>query len=342
MNDRPRSGQLVSWAPGWLAAACGLLLLAGCQSGPDGSKGWTLKNPFKSKDSDSENQVARSDAGAAKEAKESKERKQEKTKDDGSPDFTQEMSRARNLERSGKYGEARIAYERLITRFPERYEPYHRLAVVADRQKRFTEAQALYTQAIRMNPKNPDLFNDLGYCLFLQGQLDKAEAAMFKAIGLAPSNPRYRNNLGMVYGHQGRYDEALAQFRRGGSEADAYYNLAFVLAARDDVEGAKNCFRMALRADPTYDQARRALQSFTRAAQDPQGAMDSSPVVENGIRWVPYVEGNESAKDYDAQPASHTTTSAGRVVPSTRPETQADLRRAREGLADRLRQGRTE
>jgi Flp pilus assembly protein TadD len=163
--------------------------------------------------------------------------------------FDDAMGRALDLEHSGKYAEAKTAYRRLIDRFPERCEPYHRLGMIADREKRPLEAQTLYRRAIGLNPTCADLYNDLGYCLFLQGRLPEAEVELHKAVELAPDNPRYHNNLGLVYGYQRRREDALAQFRRGGTEADALYNLAFVLAAGDDRQGAKDHYRLAQEAD---------------------------------------------------------------------------------------------
>jgi Flp pilus assembly protein TadD len=329
-----------------LPAAFGLLLLSGCKSGFGGDDGFSWKNPFtSSKSEDSEREVAKKEPAKKKEVA--------KKDDTASPAFAEDTSRARNLEKAGKYEEARTVYQRLIVKYPERYEPYHRLAVVADRQKRFLEAQGLYAEAIRLNPKNPDLFNDLGYCQFLQGRLDKAEASLLKAVSLAPSNPKYRNNLGMVYGHQGRYDEALAQFRRAGSESDAYYNLAFVKAAKDDVEGAKECFNLALAADPTFEPARRALASFRKADENPVAAMESGPSMENGTYWVPYNEdGEDKSKTQTASlntPSTDETSSpdsrTAKATTATKPmrtTSQSQLRRAREDATSRLQQGYSE
>lgn len=201
----------------------------------------------------------------------------------------QQLTKARNFERSSKLDEAREVYEQLIVARPDRYEPFHRLAVVADRQRRHAEAQELYGRAIDLNPTEAELFNDLGYCFFLQGQLDKAASALTKAVALAPGEGRYQNNLGLVWGQMGRLDEALAAFRRAGSEADAHYNLAFIFASKDQADQAKTCFRKALAADPTHTLARDALQAFDRYDQDPLG-LSHLPIAENGRRLVPYVE----------------------------------------------------
>jgi len=206
------------------------------------------------------------------------------------PVFADEMAKGRSYETSEKLDKARKIYEQLIVDYPDRHEPYHRLAVVADRQKRYREAQGLYSEALRLNPNDPQLLNDLGYCFFLQGQLQKAKSALMKAVSMDPSNARYRNNLGLVYGHRGEYERALDEFRRAGSEADAQYSLAFILASQDDIEGAKDRFRLALASDPAHQKARDALRDFERFEKDPEGRMDNRQIVKDGVRYVPYVE----------------------------------------------------
>ncbi len=215
--------------------------------------------------------------------------------------FSQQFSKARGLEAEKNYDQARSVYEALIVNFPERYEPYHRLAVVADRQRRHREAEALYAESIRLSPMKGELFGDLGYCYFLQGQMTKAESALVKAVAMEPAESRHRNNLGLVYGNQGKIEEALASFRRAGSEADAQYNLAFVLASMDRGEEAKRCFQAALMADPTHEKSAAALASFERYESLPEEIRDEFSGSSDG-RWVRYVEGGDDASA--VQPAS--------------------------------------
>jgi len=336
-SARPRGCRHDACLP--ILLACSLLLFAGCKSGFGDQFSWS--NPFKSTKTAEKNPLPDKSKSVAK-----KDTKR-------TLDFDEEIIRARGLEKSGKYEEARATYQRLIVEFPDRYEGYHRLAVVADRQKRYREAQGLYEEAIRLKRDNPDLFNDLGYCFFLQGQLDKAERSLLKAVAMAPSKPRYRNNLGMVYGHQRRYEEAMDQFRRAGSEADAQYNLAFIKASQNDFDGAKDCFHRALAADPTFEPARRALDSFRKAEEDPTGAYDNSPVVQNGTYWVPYREDGTPGADGATQTASlnapmgkgdgvSVLRNNDAAVRQMHTSAQAPLRQARVDTANRVQQGYSE
>ena len=210
---------------------------------------------------------------------------------DAPESFDQRLAKGRTLEASGKQDEARAHYEQLVADYPDRYETYHALAVLADRQRRFAQAQSLYERALQLKPDDAEILNDLGYCFYLAGQLDKAESALLKAVARGPAEPRYRNNLGLVYGHQRRMPEALACFQKAGSEADAQYNLAFVHASLGEAEAAKACFQQALNIDSSYTPARRALASFARFERDPEGLYEHGELVSDGIRYVPYVEG---------------------------------------------------
>lgn len=219
-----------------------------------------------------------------------KQRKKNQKEGDGERSgFTKRFSQARSLESANKLDEARSIYQQLISAHPNRWEPYHRLALVADRQKRFTEAESLLSEALRRKPMDAELLADLGYCYYLQGKLDKAESALAKAVAIKPSEARYRNNLGLVYGVKGRTEEALESFRHAGSEADAQYNMAFVMATRNDMEGAKKRFQMALDVEPNHDGARRALRSFEQADRDGDQALEPE-MTADGRRLVPYIE----------------------------------------------------
>ena len=223
------------------------------------------------------------------------DKKSKKNEEDGEKGgFVKRFAQARSLESANKLDEARTIYQQLISDYPKRWEPYHRLGLVADRQKRFTEAESLLSEALRRKPMDAELFADLGYCYYLQGKLDKAESALTKAVAIKPSEARYRNNLGLVYGVKGRTEEALESFRHAGSEADAQYNMAFVMATRNDMAGAKKRFQMALDVEPNHEEARRALRSFEQADRDGEQALEPE-LTADGRRWVPYIEDSTQA-----------------------------------------------
>lgn len=219
------------------------------------------------------------------------------------------LTRGRTLENSGQFDKARKIYESALREHPQNASLLHRLGIVADRQKKYGEAEQFFLAAIKQEPRNAEVLGDLGYCYYLQARLDKAHAALAQAVALDPSNPRHRNNLGLVLGHQQDYDGAFEQFCKAGSEADAYYNMAFLFAAQDLTDEAKGCFQEALAADPAHRRAKEALASFEEYDRLPSARRDQdAALADSGVKYVPYIEGAESGHgDGGVQPASTST-----------------------------------
>lgn len=311
-----------------LMGVASLMLASGCAGMQErGSKPWlnlpspwsTVKNsPAKASASDDAALPPVKSSAAVKATAKSKT-KDKKTKEEESTAMA--MLRGLNHERSGELDKARLVYEDIRQKQPDNMEAVHRLGIVADAQKRHTEAEQLFLLVLERDPRNAALLADLGYCYFLQGQLTKAESALKKATALEPSNQRFSNNLGLVAGHLGRHQEALEHFREGGSEADAQYNLAFVFAAQERPKEAKVCFQAALASDPTHRRAREALSSFEEYERMPAYLRDMHDVADNGVKYVPYIEGSESSEISLAGGAA-TSYNASRVARTMHAEAQ--------------------
>lgn len=276
----------------WLLVAI-LASLVGCASTKPKQPvaGWNLPSPWATvKASEEQEKSPAKSKTAAKKA-------ESKTDDERAAEgqLALDILRGRGMEKSGDFDKARKLYEGLRKQHPENLELVHRLGVVADAERRHAEAEGMFQFVLQREPRNAEVLADLGYCYFLQGQLTKAESALLKAVAAEPSNPRFRNNLGLVIGHQGRYEEALAHFQEAGSEADAYYNLAFVYATKEQAAKAKECFLMALNEDPTHGKAREALRSFENYERLPDHLKDDESLLADGrVKYVPFIEsGNE-------------------------------------------------
>ncbi len=202
-----------------------------------------------------------------------------------------EIARGRNFERGGQWDKARKVYEDLRKKHPENAIIAHRLGVVADSERRHGEAEQLFRFALERRPDDAQIMNDLGYCCYLQGSLSQAEPYLRQSVAMQPANARFRNNLGLVLGHMGRVEEALVEFRAGGNEADAMFNMAFIYASQERTEESKACFRNALAIDPTHRRAREALASFEEYENKPAALREREmDLAESGGRWVPYQE----------------------------------------------------
>jgi Flp pilus assembly protein TadD len=239
-------------------------------------------------------------------------------KTDESASIGQQLAEGRNHERAGQSEKARKVYEELRVKHPENGTVAHRLAIVADTQRRHGEAEQLFLFALEKDPQNAEIMADLGYCYYLQGKLDKAEKYLGQAVDKKPTDARARNNLGLVLGHMGRDEDALTQFKAAGSEANAYFNLAFVCASQDRVPDAKTCFKKALAVEPTHRQAREALLAFEEYDALPPNLQQlrDTQYADGGVRFVPHVEGgdNSSVQQASGEMSIPSNRDAGRVT----------------------------
>jgi Tfp pilus assembly protein PilF len=224
-----------------------------------------------------------------------------------SDDIAQALAAGRAQEHAGQLDKARKTYESALAVHPDGGPLLHRSGIVADGQKRHADAEKFFLAALERSPHNSVVLGDLGYCYFLQGKLDDAQRTLAQAVALDPTNSRHRNNLGLVLGHQQDYDAAFEQFSAAGSEADAYYNMAFVFAAQDLTAEAKGCFQEAIDADPSHTRAKEALASFEDYDRTPASERGADAELAGDVRYVPYVEPESGHGDEPVQPASAST-----------------------------------
>jgi protein O-mannosyl-transferase len=144
------------------------------------------------------------------------------------------------------------------------------LPFVSWREQAFWQSnRALYTHAVTVEPDSASAHYRLGVILGGERRWSEAAAAFTRADELkrqqppdvAPAHDRVLNNLGVALLNLGQYDAAERIFRRAISESNnvsfrAWFNLAKLLAARNDTAGACAALREALAISPRYQLAR--------------------------------------------------------------------------------------
>lgn len=141
-------------------------------------------------------------------------------------DFSNAMSEAKALEEKDPEGASR-AYQVLTADYPNRYEPYHRMALLAEMAKDYELAVALYEEAARKNPPDAAFYNDFGWYLYTVGEYAEAISKLRQANALAPDapeTPKYQMNLALALTGLGNYDEAFELMQKiPGAKAAASY-----------------------------------------------------------------------------------------------------------------------
>lgn len=190
----------------------------------------------------------------------------------------QMLSIARLAERHGQVEQAEQLYRTMVAQNTNAWEAHHRLGVLAARRRHFDEARQHFAAALAIQPENAQLLNDIGYAYYLQDDLSQAETHLRQALALNPYDRAAHNNLGLVLGEQGRMEECWREFQEGGSDAEAYANLAYVQVQNGDLAAARKSYLKALELDQSLRPAAEALVQLESHRRE-QDALDRREMI---------------------------------------------------------------
>lgn len=170
------------------------------------------------------------------------------------------VAMAKLHEKSNQFAMAEEQYRRALQMDAKYLDALLGLGRLQDRQGDFQAALNTYQRAVKYHPGNAAAWNHLGLCLAQQGRLADAADAIQKAVNLEPRRELYRTNLAVIYVEAGRTEDALRQLRAVQDEAEAYYNVAYLLQKRGDSATAARYFNLALQRKPDFEEARQWLE----------------------------------------------------------------------------------
>lgn len=253
-----------------------------------------------------------------------------------SNDLEAKMAYARLCERHGQTDQALQLYQGMIKQDQRQQFAYERLGVLSAKRGQYKEADDYFQQAAQLAPPTAELYNDIGYNYFLQDRLQEAEQAFRNALERNPHFAAAHNNLGLVLGQEGRYEDALASFRKGGNEAQAYCNLAYVYAQNQDLTHAQQYFSRALDHDENLRPAAEGLlqvagmsdgrppAAYKQFAKSVGGVKNKKPLAAHMSKKPPEVSRNKQANpdesDENAEEAQQVVAKLPAAPPSVLPK----------------------
>ena len=205
-----------------------------------------------------------------------------------SPDL--HVAVARLHEQSGKLAQAEQQYRLALEIAPGHLGGLLGYAHLQDRLGHLDEAIQWYQQAAGAHPNEPSVFNDMALCCARNGRFDEALTALNRAVELQPKKPLYRNNIAIVLTEMGQTDSALLHLRVVQREAVARYNLGQLLLRKGQREAAAEQFALALRSDPSLEQAKAWLDELARSDNRPgqtSARIAAKPPASSPRRTVP-------------------------------------------------------
>ena len=145
-------------------------------------------------------------------------------------------------------------FRRVIAIQPEDAEAHNYLGQILHELGEAGEARKFYLGAIRLKPDFVEALSNLGALLMELGEFASAEALLCRALQISPEFQCACRNLGTVLARQGRFVEAFATFRKvlltNPTDAQTLCSMGFSLDSLGDLDGARECFELALKAEP--------------------------------------------------------------------------------------------
>ena len=131
-------------------------------------------------------------------------------------------------------------------------------------QGKLEEAIDLYKRSLEILP-TAEAYTFLGWAYSFQGRYDEAIEECHKAIHIDPDFGNPYNDIGAYLIEKGKLDDAIPWFekaicaKRYESYCFPHYNLGRVWEQKGEWDKALACFHKALRENPDYTLAKRAL-----------------------------------------------------------------------------------
>lgn len=190
----------------------------------------------------------------------------------GSPDFTSSnklkdpiktrLAYAAWCEQAGNLQEAHASYQKVLEKSSKNSEAMLGLARVERSIGRESEADARLKKALKMHPQDTKVLIAIGQVHISRNQWPEAYEKMKAAYEIDPYDKVNEYHLAHVEAQMGNLGSAFNHFTRAVGQAEAYYNLAYILNEQGNtVEAEKNLIN-ALKLKPDLQQAETMLASI--------------------------------------------------------------------------------
>ncbi len=168
----------------------------------------------------------------------------------------------------GRYNEEIICYDRALQYNPVMQKALINKGSTLHRLGRFPEALETYDKVLKINYRLEKVHNNRGATLHALGDLNEALASYNRAIELRHDYVEAWMNKGGLLFEMGRYQEALDAFTQmtqiSPELPKAWYLRGLAAKKTSDVTKAKASFEAALRLDPEFSDARKALEEISK------------------------------------------------------------------------------
>jgi len=194
------------------------------------------------------------------------------------------LAYARLTEEQGDAAEARRRYELVLGEKPKSVDAILGLARLDQLAGHSHEAEQEFKQALRLQPNDPGVQHAIGQFYVSQQRWKEAIKSLNSAMMAAPNEPTYRYHLAVALARSGDLSGAMPHFTKTVGNAQAHYNIGYILYQQGHLDSAEQHFMQAVIKKPDLQQAQKMLNLVRREREDRlmlAGASVSQPASSN-------------------------------------------------------------
>jgi predicted O-linked N-acetylglucosamine transferase (SPINDLY family) len=166
------------------------------------------------------------------------------------------LDKGLTLHKAGKLEEAKLIYEKLLTKDQNNFQLINLLGVISLQQKNFNDAITQINKAISLNPSHHALYNNLGVAYKETEKYESAIENFKRAIEIKPNYAEAYNNLGIIFKKKYQYNEAYNNYQKAielnPNYAEAYNNLGLLYGDTKRYKEAIINFSKAIELNKNY------------------------------------------------------------------------------------------
>ncbi|MEZ6049035.1 MAG: tetratricopeptide repeat protein [Planctomycetaceae bacterium] len=168
-------------------------------------------------------------------------------------------SYAKWQEQQGNLTEARQSYDFVLEKNPKSVEAILGLARLDQLAGQSEHAEQMILRAQAISQNDPAVLSTLGQFYVSQGRFSEATDALKQAAHLSPNDTSIQYNLGVALARSGDLDRARPYFVRTVGEAEAHYNIAFILNEMGQSVAAEQELMASLSKKPSLQSSQQLL-----------------------------------------------------------------------------------
>ncbi|HCO23874.1 MAG: hypothetical protein CME31_02575 [Gimesia sp.] len=119
-----------------------------------------------------------------------------------------------------------------------------------------------------MSPKDPQVRASIGQFYAAEKKWDQAIALLGEASKAAPADKNIRYQLGIAMASAGDYQAAMPHLIRAVGEAEAHYNIGYILRDRGELQASESQFLQAVLLKPEFNEAQYWLDEIRREKEN--------------------------------------------------------------------------